>query len=215
MSAITVNSFPSLHSLTSPRSWFLAIIVLLHLGFFWALSNGLSKQIIDTVRESVFVPVPLDVRKPPPPTPLKVDGPIEPTHTVVTIPPPTTPVFEDPDAIRGEVVESPPKQPPTGVSEVRKVAIVEPGIDPRIGLTEPVYPPAAIRLNQTGTVMLSVQVLENGRVGDVRVEQSSGYARLDEAAVREARRWKFVPGTHDGVPMTMWKQIPITFRLQN
>src|SRR5688572_20787042 len=42
MSAATINSFPSFHSLNSPRGWALAIIVLVHLGFFWALSNGLS-----------------------------------------------------------------------------------------------------------------------------------------------------------------------------
>lgn len=64
------------------------------------------------------------------------------------------------------------------------------------GLSEAVYPSAAIRLNQTGTVILSVQVLENGRVGEVRIEQSSGYARLDESAMREARLWRFKPGSH-------------------
>ena len=76
------------------------------------------------------------------------------------------------------------------------------------------YPSASIRANQTGTVILSVLVLENGRIGDVRIEQSSGHARLDESAVREARRWKLKPGTRDGVPVSMWKQIPITFRLK-
>ena len=42
MTATTINTFPSLHSWSSPRSWALAIIVLLHMGFFWALTHGLS-----------------------------------------------------------------------------------------------------------------------------------------------------------------------------
>lgn len=215
MSSITVNTFPSLHSFTAPRSWFLAIIVLLHLGFFWALSNGLSKQIFDKFDGSVMVPVPQDLYKSPrKPAPLD-NKPIETNrYDELTIPAPTPLDVQERDVIGARVetephtsalvVDAPPQQP----------VVVEPEIGAR-GLSEPVYPSAAIRLNQTGTVILSVQVLENGRVGEVRVEQSSGYARLDESAMREARLWRFKPGTHDGIPTAMWKQIPITFRLQN
>jgi hypothetical protein len=44
MSATTVNAFPPLHAFNSSRSWFLALIVLVHLGFFWALTHGLAAQ---------------------------------------------------------------------------------------------------------------------------------------------------------------------------
>jgi protein TonB len=90
-----------------------------------------------------------------------------------------------------------------------------PEIDPRRGWSEPVYPASVIRDGIEGTVIMSLQVLENGRVGEVRVEKSSGDRRLDESAVREARRWRFVPGTRDGVPVVFWKQVPVTFRLQD
>lgn len=63
-------------------------------------------------------------------------------------------------------------------------------------------------------MILSVYVLGNGRIGEVRIEQSTGYPGLDEAAAREARRWRFKPGTRDGVPAPMWKQVPITFQLR-
>ena len=62
---------------------------------------------------------------------------------------------------------------------------------------------------------LSVEVLPNGRVGQVRIEQSSGYVKLDESAVREARKWRMKPGMQDGVATAMWKRVPITFRLKN
>lgn len=62
-------------------------------------------------------------------------------------------------------------------------------------------------------MILSAWVLETGRVGAVRIEQSSGYPKLDAAATREAARWRLNPGMKDGVPVAMWKQIPITFQL--
>jgi protein TonB len=91
---------------------------------------------------------------------------------------------------------------------------MQPQIDPKQALSEPMYPSRAIREGWVGTVVLSVFVLENGRVGDVRLDQSSGYAELDSSALREARRWRLMPGSRDGIPTAMWKQIPITFQLK-
>src|SRR5262245_6156222 len=123
--SLTVNSFPSVHSFTSPRSWFLAFIVLLHLGFFWALSNGLSKQIFDPPHGSVFLPLPAEPVKPPPVRQI-VDGPIDTPTSVVTIPkPPTEVVYEDNDnVIRGDVVDERRDPPPIGVTETRKIVVV-------------------------------------------------------------------------------------------
>ena len=44
--SVTINTFPPLHSMNSSRSWVLAIIVLLHLVFFWAFSSGLGQRIV-------------------------------------------------------------------------------------------------------------------------------------------------------------------------
>ena len=44
MSATTVNAFPPLHAFNSSRSWFLALIVLLHAGFFWVLTHGVDDR---------------------------------------------------------------------------------------------------------------------------------------------------------------------------
>ena len=214
MSATTVNAFPAMHSFTSPRSWFLAIIVLLHFGFFWALSNGLSIGGVWEPNPPTIVDF-LPNKTPPPPAPSR---PVDPVIDGIFVPKPVVPrvdyAVEDPQTIVGspEVPRTPETADPRPSPGAPLIA--EPEIDPRTGLSEPMYPSASIRANQTGTVILSVLVLENGRIGDVRIEQSSGHARLDESAVREARRWKLKPGTRDGVPVSMWKQIPITFRLK-
>ena len=93
--------------------------------------------------------------------------------------------------------------------------IVEPQGDPRFPFTEPEYPVSEIRLGHEGTVWLSIEILPTGRVGLVRIDQSSGFVKLDDSAVREARRWRMKPGMQDGVATARWKRVPITFQLKN
>jgi protein TonB len=101
--------------------------------------------------------------------------------------------------------------PPAPVAQVVRAA---PRSDPRRPLTQPEYPPSSRRAGETGTVILEVYVLENGRAGDVRVKKSSGFEKLDEAAVREVKRsWRLKPGTENGKPVPMWGQFAVTFKL--
>lgn len=207
----TLNTFPSLNQLNA-RSWTLALIILLHVGFFWALSSGVHMPAVFTEPRTEVVPLP-EIEKPMDKRERPQEPDLNPGPTIITNPLPT-PLPPEKDVIQGEptIIELPP---PTGhvQPESGSVDVIEPSIDPSRGLSEPVYPAGEIRLNHTGTVILSVQVLENGRVGAVRIEKSSGYPQLDAAATREAARWRLTPGTRDGVPVAMWKQIPITFRL--
>jgi protein TonB len=69
-------------------------------------------------------------------------------------------------------------------------------------------------LGEAGTVLLNVYVLEDGRVGEATVQKSSGFPRLDEAAVREVKRsWRLTPGTKNGKPAAMYGQFAVTFKL--
>ena len=52
---------------------------------------------------------------------------------------------------------------------------------------DPTYPPASRRAGEQGTVRLKVLVDTNGRPSNVAVAQSSGFPRLDEAAVEAVR----------------------------
>lgn len=78
---------------------------------------------------------------------------------------------------------------------------------------EPTYPPAARRAGEEGTVRLKVLVDEKGRPKDVAVATSSGFARLDEAAVAAVRKWRFVAATDGTNAISAWTQVAITFRL--
>jgi protein TonB len=80
--------------------------------------------------------------------------------------------------------------------------------------TSPRYPLRARRMGYEGLVMLKVLVDENGRVNDLEVLQSSGYAILDKAALSSVKKWMFVPGTEGGKKKKMWVKIPIRFELE-
>lgn len=216
MTATTINSFPSMHSWRSPRGWALAIIVLLHVGFFWALSSGLTPALIRSfISEApVYLPPP---EQPKPVERIKIkDATIQPKELRPTYVPPTTEYAPEPSELAPYVPEPTPPNTFTDTGDVvapPQPVIVEPRIDARRGLSEPLYPPQVIRAGGEGTVLLSIYILADGRVGEVRLDGTSGYAKLDESALREARKWRFVPGTRDGNPVAMWKQVPVTFRL--
>ena len=215
MSSTTVNTFPALHGFNMSRSWFLAAIVLVHLGFFWALSSH-TVYIFKTEPQGKVVWVP-DTRVDPPPRVKPIDPPIERTVWVPTPvnPPPLT--IDDTHTLVQTTTEPQPLPPPTTATEGPGSGpyIVEPQLDARYPFSEPEYPVAEIRQGHEGTVLLSLQILPNGRVGDVRIDQSSGFPQLDDATAREARRWRMKPGTSDGTAMPMWKRVPIKFQLKN
>lgn len=79
----------------------------------------------------------------------------------------------------------------------------------------PAYPALSRRNRESGVVRLRVQVNAEGRAQEVRIESSSGHQRLDEAALRAVRKWKFVPARRGKESVAAWVIVPIAFRLQS
>ncbi len=77
----------------------------------------------------------------------------------------------------------------------------------------PSYPRAAIDATVEGTVVLAVTIEPDGQVSRVEVEQSSGYAILDGAAVAAIRRWQARPLTELGRDIALTINLPIRFHL--
>ena len=69
-------------------------------------------------------------------------------------------------------------------------------------------------MGEQGKVMLRVLVGTDGLPQQVELQTSSGYDRLDKAAIAAVQRWKFVPGTRNGVPEAMWNRVPVNFVLE-
>lgn len=77
----------------------------------------------------------------------------------------------------------------------------------------PAYPSPARRRGYAGVVMLSVEVLADGRVGRLEIKKTSGYDLLDKSARETVKGWKFSPGKKMGTPVTMWVDVPVRFEL--
>jgi protein TonB len=79
---------------------------------------------------------------------------------------------------------------------------------------KPPYPMIARRRKMEGVVLLRVEVLADGGVGEIEVKRSSGYNILDETALRAVKKWRFLPATLNGISVKVWASIPIRFELE-
>jgi protein TonB len=189
------------------------IVVAVHVILIYGINAGLTDVILDKVLgnlQTVEIAAPKEEEDKPPPPPPKMEVPppfVPPPEISIEIAP-----TETTTAIQVVTQTRPVEAAP--VVAARKSMTVPPKT-PKTGLTQPEYPASEKRAEHTGTVMLSIMVLENGRVGEVKVQTSSGFPRLDEAALAEAKRWRFVPGTEDGKPAAMLVSVPIVFKLTN
>ena len=75
------------------------------------------------------------------------------------------------------------------------------------------YPRESLQAGQEETVLLRVQILANGRVGKLQVVHSSGFWRLDEAALRDVKDWLFIPPRVKGQSVATTVLVPVAFQL--
>jgi len=203
-------------SANSRRTIAFLIVVVVHVVLLYGFNAGLSHVIV----EKVFGPMETQIieetkeeeeRPPPPPPKMETPPPFVPPPdiTIDMAPVENTTAIQVTTNVRP--VEAPP--PPTAA---RRIVTVPPKADNRRGgLSQPEYPPSEKRAEHTGTVYLSILVLENGRVGEAKVQTSSGFPKLDDAAVAEAKRnWRLSPGTEDGKAVQMWVTVPVVFKLE-
>ncbi len=84
-----------------------------------------------------------------------------------------------------------------------------------VGLVKPKYPRYCRRHNQEGTVVLMVKINELGRQTAVKIVRSSGYMRLDRAAVKALEKAAFIPAKKGGRAVSSAKRVVFTFRLED
>lgn len=98
----------------------------------------------------------------------------------------------------------PPHAEPVQLAELRVACPLRP---------PPVYPSSSRRLHETGRVDLRVQLDEAGRITAARVERSSGFLRLDNAALDAVRNWRCNAPKRDGKPVSAVALQPFNFSL--
>ena len=206
-------------SKNSKRTLAFFLVVIIHALFFWVLASGLGAKMVQTVMGPVetkmIEELPEDDKEPPPPPPDIEQPPpyVPPPEVMIDLAVDTGPTTAISNATSTKPVAAPPPAAPAPVE--RAVVKTPPSTSGKgARITQPEYPPASRRAGEAGTVQLRCYVSETGKCSEVSVVKSSGFEKLDEAAVKEVQRnWKFVPGKEDGKPVAAWHTFAVTFRL--
>ena len=212
----------------SRNTLIVASVLLFHGAALWALQTGLIRRVVEVLVPvqmlSEFIEPPKPRVTPPPPAPPKVVAPAVVRKTETLPPPPMPLAIADP---------TPAPQAPVGVVAAPKAlapltapvaATPAPVAAPKVELPssdadylqnpKPSYPAMSKRLGEQGKVVVRVLIGVDGVVQKAEIRQSSGFERLDQAALMTAQRWRYVPGKRGGVAEAMWFNVPINFVLE-
>jgi protein TonB len=200
-------------------------VLLLHVAALWLLQTGLVRQALQAVVPvdilTEFLEPPKPKVEPPPPKPVPVVQ-----HTTIA-PPPAMPLAvadptPAPDAPTGVVAAATPSPLPPITAPVVVAAPPAPApTAPQIELPssdadylhnpKPVYPLQSRRMGEKGRVIVRVLIGVDGLAQQAEIRKSSGYERLDEAALNTVKNWRYVPGKRAGVVEAMWYSVPINY----
>lgn len=211
-------------------------VLVLHVGALWALQSGLLRRAVEIVvpveiLSQMIEPPRPKVEPPPPPPAPKPPEPVKPTvvkRAEPTPPPPQPLAIADPTpapaaptgvvappaplppiAAPVAVAPAPPAPPPAPV----KVELPSSDAD-YLQNPKPAYPPISKRLGEQGKVVVRVLIGADGNAQKAEIRQSSGFERLDQAALATVLKWRYVPGKRGGVAEAMWFNVPINFVLE-
>jgi protein TonB len=105
----------------------------------------------------------------------------------------------------------------TSGAAIKATAPTQPPGYGQAGLANPPprYPWLARQKGEQGRVLVRVQVDREGRAAHVELARSSGHGRLDRAALRALRQWRFTPARRAGAAVPGVIDVPVTFRLSD
>lgn len=222
---------------TAPKRRTAAIVsgvVLLHVAALWGLNAGLLRRTAEVVvpvqmltelitpAQPQAEPAPPPPRpRPPPPPPATRSKPAAPAPAPRPVAPIQAPTPNAPVAAEAQ----PPAPPaPLAAGAPATPAAEAPAAPARVELPStsagylqnppPSYPPASRRAGEQGKVVVRVLIGADGVAREAELRQSSGFDRLDQAALETVRKWRYVPGKRNGVPEAMWFNVPINFVLE-
>ena len=192
------------------RTFTVAFVGALHLLVIYALASGLAANMaahmIADTQVAVIKEKPPDTAKPPPPPP--PDFKIPPPDFV---PPPEINIESDAmnnaiTQVQNKAPVAPPPSPPAEVTAPRAEGKHD---------CESQYPPLSRRLSEQGVVTVKFVIEADGSVADVAIGRSSGFSRLDQAALECTSKWRFFPATSNGKPMAVSSAINVKYQLTN
>jgi TonB family protein len=97
---------------------------------------------------------------------------------------------------------------------VRKAPVITQGLVVHAPDVKDYIPAKSIALEEEGNVQVKLCYDVNGKAVASTLSESSGKQRLDDAAIRMGKQFKFIPGRVDGVPVAGCIVETVKFRLQ-
>ncbi|MBX9870864.1 MAG: energy transducer TonB [Burkholderiaceae bacterium] len=205
-----------------------ASVILLHVAVLWALQAGLMRRAVEIIvpgeilSEFISPPAP-PAPQPQTPAPQPVKQEVKPVVKPTPTPPLPAPTPE-PAPMQAPAAPA-PAQPAIEASTVAAAPAAPQAPAPaRIELPssdaaylnnpKPSYPALSRRLGEQGKVVVRVLIGVDGTAQQAEIRTSSGYERLDQAALATVRSWRYVPGKRNGTAEAMWFNVPINFVLE-
>ena len=195
-----------------------AAVLLVHAALLWVAQSELAElPASDESGQVVMADVVSDMPNPAPLTLAKTAPTATPTPTPTkSVTKTDTPALTPNSSNTQEAVASTAAAAPSTASgKTGSPSLVEPSADADyLKNPPPGYPRISRRNGEQGTVIVRVFISTQGTPDKAEVRTSSGFARLDQAALEAVQRWRFVPGRRNGTPEAMWFNIPVRFVLE-
>lgn len=214
----------------------IALVLLAHTLAVYALSMQKSTEKIQAnpakpMMVSIIVPPSpepeiVPIIEPPKPEPKPIVKPKKVVEKILPIEKPVERLVEATTEPPKEEEIAKPEAAPVVVAETAKAPekaepVVEDKIEPpKFGVSylnnpAPDYPALSRRQGEEGRVLMKVIVSAEGAAEEVQIEKSSGFDRLDNAAVSAVKRWRFIPAKKNNQPFRAGVLVPMKFSLDH
>lgn len=80
--------------------------------------------------------------------------------------------------------------------------------------TAPKYPRISLKMGEEGSVVVRVKLDKEGTIAEASIKSSSGYQRLDDAAVSAVKTWKCHPAIRDNTAVEAYALQPFEFKVE-
>jgi protein TonB len=216
-------------------------VVLFHIAVLWAMQSGLLRRVAEAVVPAEILVEIMAPPAPPTPEPKPLPQPkvqvktpkaqpTPPAPTPVAAPQPApTPLALAPSAVAPPPTSAAPTanaQKSDTSASTKNTSETAAGSAPATKTVDrscieanylynpkPPYPRISNRLRETGTVVLRISVGVDGIPQKIDLQQSSGFDRLDTAALDGVKSWRFTPCHIDGKPTATAFVVPLPFNL--
>ncbi len=209
-------------------------VIALHLSTLWAMHMGLRQRRVELVIPADVMIETMTPAQPEPEQPAPTPSTFKPapaqtanapTPQAAPVPLAVATTTPEPSTLApAPVAAAAPNTSATNTSTTASTAATEPAPSARLVLPSsdadylnnprPIYPPASKRMGEQGLVVIRTLIGPDGTAQQAEIKRSSGFERLDQAALSTALHWKYVPGKRAGVAETMWFDVPFNWVLR-